>query len=249
MIEFGEDGLPILTGQPEVKPEVKPEVQAPLAFQPRLYRALVELADLVAENGAFTQEELVKIINRWSTDPPLQEHIDEDISEIEVGLDQLKLFHAIEEQSSGEAEIEEQVLGAIKAYEDQPDFENMDQIDYIIYEQEKELEKNGQGVAYLTACLNQDPGSAHEIIDEMGCSLTHLLTQWFVMYMISKEEPEAGETAVAAIRRRVGLMGMENAKAAAMTPSQRREKLEEQVERWRHMTGYYDQEDGEGDAS
>ena len=74
----------------------------------------------------------------------------------------------------------------------------MDQIDIIIMEQERELTKNSQGVAYLTACLNQDPQSAHEIIDEMGCKLTHLLTQWFVLYMMSKEETEGDETSLQA---------------------------------------------------
>jgi hypothetical protein len=68
------------------------------------------------------------------------------------------------------------------------------------------------------------------------------------MYMMSHEETEGDESPIEAVRKRVGLMGMENAKASSMTPGQRREALEEQVEHWKRMTGFYDQEDGEGDA-
>lgn len=245
MIEYDTDGLPILASEPEVEPEV-PTL---LAFQPRLYRALVELADIVAEVGYFTQIQLVRVINKWSIDPPLPEGNNENVSEIEVGLDQLKLFHGIQNQDSGEAEIEAYVLAAIKALDKQPDFEAMDQIDLFIYEQELELDKNSQGVAYLTAFLNQDVKSSHDIIDEMDCSLTHLLTQWFVTYMLSKEKPEDNETPLDAVRRRVTTMGMTNAKASAFTRAQRREQLEEQVERFRARTDYYDQdEDGDGNA-
>jgi hypothetical protein len=246
MIEFDEAGLPVVSADPAPVPEAAPRVEG--TFQQRLYRALVDLADIVSVEGFFVQDQLVEVINRWSTDEPIPADADENPEGVVVGLDQMKLFHAIGHQDSNEETIEEHVLTAIKAAEDQPDWDNMDQIDIIIMEQERELTKNSQGVAYLTACLNQDPQSAHEIIDEMGCKLTHLLTQWFVLYMMSKEETEGDETSLQAVRRRVGLMGMENAKASALSPAQRREKLEEQVENFKRMTGFYDQEDGEGDA-
>jgi hypothetical protein len=208
------------------------------------------LADIVALNGFFTQAELVQTINRWSTDPPLPEVTDEDLTEVIVGMDQLKLFHAIEMQETAEELIEEHVSHAIKAFEEQPDFSAMDQIDRIIYDQQQELEENANGVAYLTAATNQDPHTAHDIIDEMGCTLTHLITRWFVLYMLSHETPEDGDAPIDAVRKRVSLMGMENAKAAAVTHEQLRERIAGQIERFKHMTGFYDQdeEDGEGDA-
>jgi hypothetical protein len=237
MIEFDEEGLP-----------VSEEDGVVLTFQQRLYRALTGLADIVAENGFFTQPELVHIINTWSIDPPLPESTEDlDANEILVGMDQLKLFHAIEMQETAEELVEEHVTHAIKAFEEQPDFESMDQIDRIIYDQEQELEENAQGVAYLTAAINQDPNTAHDIIDEMGCTLTHLITRWFVLYMVSHETPEGDDTPVEAMRKRVTLMGMENAKATAIPHEQRREKLAEQIERFKQMTGYYD-EDGDEDA-
>ena len=101
-------------------------------------------------------------------------------------------------------------------------------------------------MAYLTAAINQDPHSAHDIIDEMGCTLTHLITRWFVLYMLSHETPEDGDTPIESVRKRVSLMGMENAKATAIPHDQRRAKLEEQIERFKHMTGHY--EDGDEDA-
>jgi hypothetical protein len=239
---FDEEGLPVVSADPIPVPD---EPRVPGTFQQRLYRALVDLADLVAvtEDHTFSQDDLVAVINKWSTDPPIPEdEVDPDLGVV-VGLDQMKLFHAIGHQDTQEAEIEEHVLALMKAADEQPDFENMDQIDIIIMEQEKELAKNAQGVAYLTACLAGDQQSAHDIIDEMGCSLTHLLTQWFVMYMMSHEETEGDESPIEAVRKRVGLMGMENAKASSMTPGQRREALEEQVEHWKRMTGFYDQDD------
>lgn len=241
MIEFDEDGLPVVHADPVPVPEEEPRV--PGTFQQRLYRALVELADIVSVEGFFVQDQLVEVINRWSIDPPIMPDTELGAEGVIVGFDQMKLFHAIGHQESTEEEMEEHVLKAIKAAEDEPDWDSLDQIDLIIMDQERELAKNATGVAYLTACLNGDPLSAHEIIDEQGCSLTHLLTQWFVMYMMSHEEPEGEETSLGAVRRRVGLMGMENAKAASMTKEQRREKLEEQVENWKRMMGLYDQDD------
>jgi len=235
MIEFDEEGLPVAGEDGSV-----------LTFQQRLYRALTDLADIVALNGFFTQAELVQTINRWSTDPPLPEVTDEDLTEVIVGMDQLKLFHAIEMQETAEELIEEHVSHAIKAFEEQPDFSSMDQIDRIIYDQKQELEENADGVAFLTAAINQDPHMAHDIIDEMGCTLTHLITRWFVLYMLSHETPEGDDTPIEAVRKRVSLMGMENAKAAAVTDGQLRERLEEQIERFKHITGYY--EDGDEDA-
>jgi hypothetical protein len=239
MIEFDEEGLPV---------SVEDGVPIPLTFQQRLYRALVDLSDIVAEGGYFEQGDLVKTINTWSTDPPLPESAEDiDATEIEVGMDQMKLFHAIEMQETAEELVEAHVTEVIREFEEQPDFDAMDQIDLIIYEQERELEKNAQGVAYLTASINQDYHTAHDIIDEQGCTLTHLLTQWFVLYMLSHETPDDGDSPVDAIRKRVGLMGMENAKAAAITPSQRRGMLEEQIHHWRVMTGQIE-EDGDEDG-
>jgi hypothetical protein len=238
MIEFDEEGLPV---------SVEDGVPIPLTFQQRLYRALVDLSDIVAEGGYFEQGDLVKTINTWSTDPPLPTATEGlDMDEILVGMDQLKLFHAIEMQETAEELIEEHVAAALKAFEEQPDFSSMDQIDRIIYDQKQELEENADGVAFLTAAINQDPHTAHDIIDEMGCTLTHLITRWFVLYMLSHETPEGDDTPIEAVRKRVSLMGMENAKAAAVTDGQLRERLEEQIERFKHITGYY--EDGDEDA-
>ena len=247
MIEFDEEGLPVVSADPIPVPD---EPRVPGTFQQRLYRALVDLADLVAatEDHTFSQDDLVAVINKWSIDPPTPTVSEAGPEGVIVGMDQMMLYHAIGHQDSNEETIESHVLAMVKAAEDEPDWDNLDQIDLIIMEQERELAKNSQGVAYLTACLAGDQQSAHEIIDEQGCSLTHLLTQWFVMYMMSHEETEADESTLGAVRRRVGLMGMENAKAASMTQGQRRERLEEQMENFKRMTGFYDQEDGDGDA-
>jgi len=240
MIEFDEEGMPVVSADPVPVPEKA------LTFQQRLYGALGDLADIIAEKGFFVQSELVATISKWSTDPPIPEDAEENPDGVVVGLDQMKLFHAIGHQDVSEEEIEEKVLKAMKAADEAPDFENMDQVDFIIMEQEREMQKNGEGVAYLTACLNGDPKTAHDIIDEQGCTLTHLLTQWFVLYMLSHEEPETDESPLEAVRRRVGAMGMENAKALSVSPAQRREALEEQIEEWRRRTGFYDQDEDDG---
>jgi hypothetical protein len=246
MFTFDEDGLPEVSANPVEPVEVVEEPRVAGTFQQRLYRSLVDLADIIAVQGYFTQDELVEVINKWSTDPPLPKVEDVGPEAVTAGLDQIKLYYAIGHQNSSEAEIEEAVLNQLKAADNEPDWENMDQIDFAILEQEAELAKNSQGVAYLTAVLNQDPVVAHEIIDEMGCSLTHLLTAWFFMYMSRHEDQEEGLSDNDIVRKRVATMGMENAKAASMTKGQRRERMEEQIERWKRMTGFYDQDEDSG---
>lgn len=242
MIEYDEDGLPV------VSPDPVPVPEHPLTFQQRLYGALVELADIIAKNDYFTQPELVHVINKWSTDSPISEDAENDPEGVVVGLDQMKLFHAIGHQDVAEEMIEEHVLKALKDAEEAPDYESMDQIDYIIFEQERELQKSSTGVAYMTAVANGDSEAAHQIIDEEGCSLTHLITQWFFMYMMSHEANDMSTSPIDAVRKRISLMGMENAKALALPVDQRRAKIEESIEDFKRMTGFYDQEDGDGDA-
>jgi hypothetical protein len=217
-------------------------------FRQRLYGMMADLATIEAdrlergEDGAVYAREIMVILNKWTTDP----EVDDNTDITEAGEDALKLMEGLSWLLFDEDEIASSVHMHMEHLEallrplspDRPE----DRVDLLVHELEHDLENAGLGVAYLTAFLDGDLRLAHEIIDAEGCSLVHVLTSWFVHYMVSREtlpESDDGDD-ITLLKTAISRRAIENARLGAMTQEEKRAMIEEQVERFRHL---FDQDD------
>jgi hypothetical protein len=239
----------------QVDEELDEELQGPnnnsLTWHQRLFGALSDIADISAEKGGFLQSDLIQAVNFWSIDPPI------DIENapngyVKLGVDQMKLFEVIRNHTPSEDQIDAVVQKAVKDFERQAEFAEMDQVDLMVAEMDQDLEITSNVVAYLMAVLNGESPLSHEIIDEMGCILVHVLTQWFFMYMVERKPLPPGDD-IEAIKAKVSEFAMSTAQLAALPKEQKRANLESAIESFRHFgdghnTPYDQDEDEEGDA-
>lgn len=235
MIDYDSKGFPTGDEDGYDPGEHRPDLTE-LTFMQRLYGALSDLADMEAYNPdeIISKEDVAAIISYWSFDPPIGDLVDG----VTLGLDQMKLFEGMRHNNFTEESLETRVLVAFNAIENMapPEFaeegpeEEVDQIDLMIHELDFELEATAAAVAYMTAALNHDSATAHEIIREEGCSLVHILTNWFVMYMMTRQVLPESDNEIEGIKAKIRDMGMENAKIEAMTREQKREMIEDLIE-------------------
>jgi hypothetical protein len=196
-----------------------------MTFLQRAFSALKDIADLEALQESWGPEEMSEIVNRWSTDDNV---VNLDAASSSLGMDQLKILNAIARCQISEAEIEAGINNAMteaEAYAEMAARQRIDPIDAMVESFDHNVDATEQAIAYMTAVLSQDGRTSHEIINEQGCTLVHVLTGWFLNYMIGRETlPYSnGELDdIELLRGHFAVIAMENAKASVLTTEEKR---------------------------
>jgi hypothetical protein len=216
-----------------------------LTYFQRLYGALSDLADIEAVKDDVSREEIGKIIDFWSTDPPME--ILEDGEGIILGPDQMKLYAGMTYHNVSEEEIERNLFGSgaieeLLPEEEVPEVE-LDQVDHMIADLDAQIDATGSLIAYLTAVLSDDSQSAHQLISEEGCRLVHVLTSTFIFWILAREVLPEGEDDLATLREWISGMALETAKFSTISPGDKREKIERAIEQFRGMNPFDQDED------
>jgi hypothetical protein len=211
-------------------------------FEQRLFSLLKELADLRAIKGKddISALEVVSLVDKYVADD------DVPTDGLLYGRDRAKLLLGIKnafEETSNEAldAVVDDAITESKAMRERTEkVLQMDQIDHFIHGIRHDVQANEAAIAYLTAVLNNDTGTAHEIIDEEGYGLVHTLTEWFLGWMGSGRSLEAHpEGPTEMVRDFLREIAMSLATVSATTDEQHRAALEAALEA---MNRPYDQD-------
>lgn len=206
-----------------------------LSFLQRVAGVWKDLTDLQAdEDKEWGVEKLLEIINSWSTDPPA---IREPGVAVPMGMDQMKLFTAVERLQFTEEDVEQRVQYTLAQAEEMQErmlkAQTMTMQDRLVETLEYDINANQQAIAYLTAALSGESQLAHEIIYNEGCLLVHVLTSWFINYMVRRETlPMAvDQTELELVQEYFSRIGMETAKVGTLSNEEKTEMAQKILRR------------------